>query len=224
MNCRHERQCPGHARQRAEKILPRSRSISRAAVVMPEILIAYETYARWHPTAATRAADARLHVQPAHGRPLSPAAAPPLVPRAARRDRGTGWSVGQGDRYRPALVVASNMLGSSYGSTSPGFLNPSPRALRTCVPRDHPGRHREPSARCSKASVSSIWSRSRRPRSAATRSSSGAYLPDFMDGLVPSKRTQGSGDRPRRRAGGPTRKTRTGTTAVLRQWAASPAC
>jgi len=89
--------------------------------VMPEIVVAYETY-------GTLAPDGRNGVLLAHGYTSS-------QHMAGRYADGSGaegsWSglVGPGkaidtDRL---FVVSSNMLGSSYGSTGPAFLNPDIR-------------------------------------------------------------------------------------------------
>jgi homoserine O-acetyltransferase len=98
-----------------------------SGVVMPEIVIAYETY-------GTLAPDGRNAVLLTHGYTSSQH----MAGRYAGSSGGGptsaegAWDglVGPGkaidtDRL---FVVSSNMLGSSYGSTSPAFLNPATRA------------------------------------------------------------------------------------------------
>ena len=97
-----------------------------SGVVMPEILIAYETYGKLAP-------DGRNAVLLTHGFTSSQHMAGRYAGSGgAPSDPGAGaegsWDglVGPGkaidtDRL---FVVSSNMLGSSYGSTSPAFLNP----------------------------------------------------------------------------------------------------
>ncbi|MBS0537905.1 MAG: alpha/beta fold hydrolase [Proteobacteria bacterium] len=96
-----------------------------SGVVMPEIVIAYETYGKL-------ASDGRNAVLLTHGYTSSQH----MAGRYADAKGGSGnaegsWDglVGPGkaidtDRL---FVVASNMLGSSYGSSSPAFLNPATR-------------------------------------------------------------------------------------------------
>ena len=115
-----------------------------------------------------RAADARLHLEPSHGRPHHRQRRRGLVGRAGRP--------GQGDRHRPALrrVVQHAGLvlrldharrsknpatGKPYGPDFPDISWSTSSARRR---------------RCSTASASSTWSRSPARRSAATRPSSGA--------------------------------------------------
>jgi homoserine O-acetyltransferase len=100
-----------------------------SGVVLPEILIAYETY-------GTLAADGRNAVLLTHGFTSSQHMAGRYAGSGgASSSPGAGaegsWDglVGPGkaidtDRL---FVVSSNMLGSSYGSTSPAFLNPYTR-------------------------------------------------------------------------------------------------
>ena len=86
--------------------------------VLPELTLAYESYGRL-------AADGRNAVLVTHGFTSSQHAAG----RHAPADAAAGWwdgLIGPGkaidtDRF---FVVASNMLGSSYGSTSPASVNP----------------------------------------------------------------------------------------------------
>src|SRR3954465_14918929 len=97
-----------------------------SGVVMPEILVAYETYGKLAP-------DGRNAVLLTHGYTSSQHMAGRYAASGgATSGPGAGaegsWDglVGPGkaidtDRL---FVVASNMLGSSYGSTSPAFLNP----------------------------------------------------------------------------------------------------
>ena len=107
---------------------------------MPEITLAYETY-------GTLAPDGRNAVLLTHGYTSSQH----MAGRYAGADRNGAegsWDglVGPGkaidtDRL---FVVSSNMLGSSYGSTSPAAQEPGDRqALRPRLPRNHPGRHRQ---------------------------------------------------------------------------------
>jgi homoserine O-acetyltransferase len=86
--------------------------------VLPELTLAYEHYGRL-------AADGRNAILVTHGFTSSQHAASKYSPA----DEAAGWwdgLIGPGkaidtDRY---FVVASNMLGSSYGSTAPASLNP----------------------------------------------------------------------------------------------------
>src|SRR3970282_117242 len=87
--------------------------------VLPALTLAYEAYGRL-------AADGRNAVLVTHGFTSSQHAAGKHAPadEAARRWDGL---IGPGkaidtDRF---FVVASNMLGSSYGSTAPASLNPA---------------------------------------------------------------------------------------------------
>jgi homoserine O-acetyltransferase len=89
-----------------------------SGVVMPEITIAYETY-------GTLAADGRNAVLLTHGFTSSQH----MAGRYSENGAEGSWDglVGPGkaidtDKF---FVVASNMLGSSYGSTSPAHLNPA---------------------------------------------------------------------------------------------------
>jgi homoserine O-acetyltransferase/O-succinyltransferase len=96
-----------------------------SGVVLPEILIAYETY-------GTLAADGRNAVLLTHGFTSSQHMAGRYAGSGGAPTGAEGsWDglVGPGkaidtDRL---FVVSSNMLGSSYGSTSPAFLNPYTR-------------------------------------------------------------------------------------------------
>ena len=86
--------------------------------VLPELTLAHETYGRLAP-------DGRNAVLVTHGFTSSQHAAG----RHAPADEAAGWwdgLIGPGkaidtERY---FVVASNMLGSSYGSTAPASVNP----------------------------------------------------------------------------------------------------
>src|SRR5476649_1061183 len=144
-----------------------------SGVVMPEIVIAYETYGKLAP-------DGRNAVLLTHGYTSSQHMAGRYAGSGGAPTGAEGsWDglVGPGkaidtDRL---FVVSSNMLGSSYGSTSPAFLNPVTHepygpAFPDITLADIVNAQR---ARW-KASASSTWSRSRDRRSAATRSSSGA--------------------------------------------------
>ena len=93
-----------------------------SGVVLPEILIAYETYGKLAP-------DGRNAVLLTHGFTSSQHMAGRYASNGGTPTGAEGsWDglVGPGkaidtDRL---FVVSSNMLGSSYGSTSPAFLNP----------------------------------------------------------------------------------------------------
>jgi homoserine O-acetyltransferase len=88
-----------------------------SGVTLPELTLAYESYGRL-------AADGRNAILVTHGFTSSQHAAG----RHAPGDEAAGWwdgLIGPGkaidtDRY---FVVASNMLGSSYGSTAPATVN-----------------------------------------------------------------------------------------------------
>jgi len=87
--------------------------------VLPEMTLAYETYGRLAP-------DGRNAILITHGFTSSGHAAGKYSPS----DNAPGWwdgLIGPGkaidtNRY---FVVASNMLGSSYGSTAPASINPT---------------------------------------------------------------------------------------------------
>jgi homoserine O-acetyltransferase/O-succinyltransferase len=89
-----------------------------SGVVLPELTLAYESYGRL-------AADGRNAILVTHGFTSSQHAAGKYSPA----DEAAGWwdgLIGPGkaidtNRY---YVVASNMLGSSYGSTAPASNNP----------------------------------------------------------------------------------------------------
>src|SRR5882724_2405925 len=91
----------------------------RSGRVLTEMTVAYETYGRLAP-------DGRNAIVIAHGFTSSGHAAGKYSPN----DRTAGWwdgLIGPGkaidtNRY---YVVASNMLGSSYGSTAPASVNPA---------------------------------------------------------------------------------------------------
>jgi homoserine O-acetyltransferase len=90
-----------------------------SGVVLPEMTLAFETYGRL-------TADGANAILVTHGYTGSQHAAGPPTPT----DPNGGWwngLIGPGkaidtDRY---FVVASNMLGSAYGSTGPASLNPA---------------------------------------------------------------------------------------------------
>src|SRR5260370_17977300 len=89
-----------------------------SGTVMPEITIAYETY-------GTLAPDGRNAVLLTHGYTSSQH----MAGRYGENGAEGSWDglVGPGkaidtDRL---FVVSSNMLGSSYGSTNPAFINPA---------------------------------------------------------------------------------------------------
>jgi homoserine O-acetyltransferase len=89
-----------------------------SGVALPELTLAYESYGRLAP-------DGRNAILVTHGFTSSQHAAG----RHAPADEAAGWwdgLIGPGkaidtDRY---FVVASNMLGSSYGSTAPASIDP----------------------------------------------------------------------------------------------------
>ena len=92
-----------------------------SSVVMPEIVIAYETY-------GTLAPDGRNAVLLTHGYTSSQHMAGRYADSAGAPTGAEGaWDglVGPGKAIDTdkLFVVSSNMLGSSYGSTSPAFLN-----------------------------------------------------------------------------------------------------
>src|SRR5882724_1135507 len=89
-----------------------------SGTVMPEVTIAYETY-------GTLAPDGRNAVLLTHGYTSSQH----MAGRSGANGAEGSWDglVGPGkaidsDRL---FVVSSNMLGSSYGSTNPAFINPT---------------------------------------------------------------------------------------------------
>jgi homoserine O-acetyltransferase len=89
-----------------------------SGVILPELTLAYERY-------GSLAADGRNAILVTHGFTSSQHAAGKHSPA----DEAAGWwdgLIGPGkaiDTHR-YFVVASNMLGSSYGSTAPASLNP----------------------------------------------------------------------------------------------------
>jgi len=89
-----------------------------SGVVMPEITIVYETY-------GTLAPDGRNAVLLTHGFTSSQH----MAGRYSENGAEGSWNglVGPGKAIDTSklFVVASNMLGSSYGSTSPAHLNPA---------------------------------------------------------------------------------------------------
>jgi homoserine O-acetyltransferase/O-succinyltransferase len=89
-----------------------------SGVVMPEITIAYETY-------GTLAPDGRNAVLLTHGYTSSQH----MAGRYSENGAEGSWNglVGPGKAIDTdkLFVVSSNMLGSSYGSTSPAHLNPA---------------------------------------------------------------------------------------------------
>jgi homoserine O-acetyltransferase/O-succinyltransferase len=97
-----------------------------SSVVMPEIVIAYETYGTLRP-------DGRNAVLLTHGFTSSQHMAGRYADSGGAPTGAEGaWDglVGPGKAIDTdkLFVVSSNMLGSSYGSTSPAFLNPYTRA------------------------------------------------------------------------------------------------
>jgi homoserine O-acetyltransferase len=96
-----------------------------SGVVLPEIVVAYETY-------GTPAPDGRNAVLLTHGYTSSQH----MAGRYAGGDGAPAGAEGSWDGLvgpgkaidtDRLFVVSSNMLGSSYGSTSPAFLNPHTR-------------------------------------------------------------------------------------------------
>jgi homoserine O-acetyltransferase len=90
----------------------------QSGVIMPEVTIAYETY-------GTMAPDGRNAVLLTHGYTGSQHGAgayPGEAPSGSWNDLiGPGKSIDSDKLF----IVSSNMLGSSYGSTSPAFTNPA---------------------------------------------------------------------------------------------------
>jgi hypothetical protein len=137
--------------------------------VMPEATIAYETYGRPAP-------DGRNAILCTHGYTGSH--------HFAGRNPANGNQPGSWDGLiRPdkaidtdkLFVVASNMLGSSFGSTNAGSINPQTgEAYGPDFPnitiRDIVAARRKP---CSTISASAIWSRTPVPPMAATKRSNG---------------------------------------------------
>ena len=93
-----------------------------SGVVMPEITIAYETY-------GTLSSDGRNAVLLTHGFTSSQHMAGRYADGGAANGAEGSWNglVGPGKAIDTdkLFVVSSNMLGSSYGSTSPAHLNPA---------------------------------------------------------------------------------------------------
>ena len=152
----------------------------QCGVVMPEIVIAYETY-------GTLAPDGRNAVLLCHGYTSSQH----MAGRYGDNGAEGSWNglVGPGkaidtDRL---FVVASNMLGSSYGSTGPAFLNP---AMRSPYGPDFPDITLGDIVNAQKALLDGIGVRH---LVAVAGPSFGGYqtfqwgvsYPAFMDGLVP---------------------------------------
>ncbi len=151
-----------------------------SGVVMPEVAIAYETY-------GTLAPDGRNAVLLTHGFTSSQH----MAGRYAEGGAEGSWNglVGPGkaidtDRL---FVVSSNMLGSSYGSTSPAHLNP--KTGKVYGP-DFPEITLVDIVNAQKALLDSIGVKH---LVAVAGPSFGGYqtfqwgvsYPDFMDGLVP---------------------------------------
>jgi homoserine acetyltransferase len=145
----------------------RDLALSNGAV-LPEATIAYETYGRLAP-------HGRNAVLVTHGFTGSH--------HAAGRNPANGGQPGSWDGLigpgKPIdtdrlFVVASNMLGSSYGSTNAASVNPAtgkpygPDSRQSRSPTSSPLRKT-----CCNRSASSIWSRSPGRPTAATRRSSG---------------------------------------------------
>ena len=151
-----------------------------SGVAMPEIVIAYETYGTLHP-------DGRNAVLLTHGYTSSQH----MAGRYGEHGAEGSWSglVGPGkaidtDRL---FVVSSNMLGSSYGSTSPAHLNP---ATRKPWGPEFPDITLVDIVNAQKALLDSLGVKH---LVAVAGPSFGGYqtfqwgvsYPDFMDGLVP---------------------------------------
>ncbi len=96
-----------------------------SGVVMPEILIAYETYGKLAPDGRNAVLLTHGFTSSQHmaGRYAGPGGAPTGAEGSWDGLVGPGKAIDT-DRL---FVVSSNMLGSSYGSTSPAFLNPYTR-------------------------------------------------------------------------------------------------
>ena len=147
-----------------------------SGVVLPELTLAYETY-------GTLAPDGRNAVLHTHGYTGSHHAAGTYGATGAGKGHKAGdvgsWDklIGPGKAIDTSrlFVVASNMLGSSYGSTNPATHQPEDRqALRSRFPAPHRRRHRAGAeGACSTiwaSSISSPWSA---PPMAAIRRSNG---------------------------------------------------
>ena len=148
--------------------------------VLPELTLAYESYGQLAP-------GGRNAVLVTHGFTSSQHAAGKYDPS----DEAAGWwdgLIGPGkaidtNRY---FVIASNMLGSSYGSTAPASLNPKTGAtLRAGLPRHHAARHRDgPEGHARRARRHA----SRRGRRPVVRRLPGlpvgGHFPDAMHGVV----------------------------------------
>jgi homoserine O-acetyltransferase/O-succinyltransferase len=114
----------GAARAEGELVDVQKRAFStrrfrlESGVVMPEITVAYETY-------GTLAPDGRNAVLLTHGYTSSQH----MAGRYSEGGAEGSWNglVGPGKAIDTdkLFVVSSNMLGSSYGSTSPAHLNPA---------------------------------------------------------------------------------------------------
>ncbi len=104
-----------------KKVLSIKPFLLESGVVMPEVVIAYETY-------GTLAPGGRNAVLLTHGYTSSQH----MAGRYAENGAEGSWDglVGPGKAIdtEKFFVVASNTLGSSYGSTGPAFLNPATRS------------------------------------------------------------------------------------------------
>ena len=172
-----------------------------------------------------RAADPRLHLEPAHGRPLRRREAGErrrgLVGRAGRP--------GQGDRHRPAVRRVVQHAGLVLRLDQPGPQEPGDRqALRPGLPRHHPGRHRQRAEGAARQPRRQAPRRRRRP---VVRRLPGLPVGRHLSRLhgragAGRQRAQGLGrrglgqgaDRPARQGSA------TGTAAGTTTMAASPAC
>lgn len=151
-----------------------------SGVVMPEIVIAYETYGTLQP-------DGRNAVLLTHGYTSSQH----MAGRYGENGAEGSWSglVGPGKAIDTdkLFVVSSNKLGSSYGSTSPAHLNP---ATRKPYGPDFPDISLVDIVNAQKALLDSLGVKH---LVAVAGPSFGGYqtfqwgvsYPDFMDGLVP---------------------------------------
>ena len=140
-----------------------------------------------------RAADPRLHVEPAHGRPLRRERRRGLVGRAGR--------TGQGDRHRPAVRRVVEHAGLVLRLDQSRLRQSRHRqALRPGLPRHHPGRHRQRPEGAAR--------RARREAPGRGRRAVVRRLPDLPVGRHPSRlhgRAGGRGQRAQglgRRGGG----------------------
>jgi len=96
-----------------------------SSVVMPEIVIAYETYGTLAPDGRNAVLLTHGYTSSQHmaGRYAGSDGAPTGAPNSAEGSWDGLVGPGKAIDTDKLFVVSSNMLGSSYGSTSPAFLN-----------------------------------------------------------------------------------------------------